>query len=222
VVGAQSIFVYIIVYVISSFDFKIMPKFSKKFNNLIDFVNFTHEFQQVTRVARIPFGNRMENDAEHSYQLAMVAWFLIDQDKLKLNKELCFMYALSHDLIEVYAGDTPVHDKKASLSKHAREEKALKKIKKKFSNFKSLISVIDKYEKRVDEESKFIYALDKILPLIQCYLEKGAIWKEYNMSLQDVIDNKNKKIALSKSVDVYWQELLAELTKNKKKLFPKN
>ena len=40
-----------------------MPKFSKKFNSLIDFVNFTHEFEQVIRVARVPFGDRMENDA---------------------------------------------------------------------------------------------------------------------------------------------------------------
>ena len=199
-----------------------MSKFSKKFNNLIDFVNFTHEFQQVIRVARIPFGDRMENDAEHSYQLAMVAWFLIDQDKLKLNKELCFMYALSHDLIEVYAGDTPVHDKKAAISKHEREEKALKEIKKRFSKFKSLISIIERYEKRIDEESKFIYALDKILPPIQCYLEGGAIWKEFGMSLQDVIDNKNHKVALSKDVNKYWKELLKELIKSQKKLFPKH
>ncbi len=198
-----------------------MAKFSQKLERLIDFVQFTHEFQQVVRVARIPYGNRMENDAEHSYQLAMVAWFLIDQDKLKLNKELCFMYALAHDLVEVYAGDTFAYDKKAVLSKHTREKESLKKIKEQFSHFKSLIQTIEKYEEKSDAESTFIYALDKILPPLQCYLEDGAIWKEYGMSLQDVIEMKNNKIATSKDVNTYWVELLAEITKQEKKLFKK-
>src|ERR1035437_6388752 len=105
-------------------------KFSKKFEQLLDFVKFTHEFQEVVRVARPPFRDRFENDAEHSYQLAMVAWFLIEQDKLKLNKELCSMYALAHDLVEVYAGDTYFLDANHALSKVKREKEALQKIKK--------------------------------------------------------------------------------------------
>lgn len=196
-------------------------KFSKKFDQLIDFVNFTHEFREVVRVARIPYGKRFENDVEHSYQLAMVAWFLIEQDKLKLNKELCFMYALAHDLVEIYAGDTYVLDKKHILSKHQRERKALIKIKNRFPHFKNLAKIIEKYEKRKDNESKFIYALDKLIPPIQIYLEDGKLFRDKNISLNDVIEIKKGKIALSSDVDKYWQELLAEIIKNKKKLFPR-
>ncbi len=200
---------------------KISKKFSKKFEQLIDFIQFTHEFQEVIRVARPPYRKRMENDAEHSYQLAMVAWFLIDQDKLKLNKELCFMYSLAHDLVEIYAGDTFFLDKNASISKHTREKDALKKIQKRFSHFKMLGKVIVQYENRGDEESKFIYALDKILPMVQIYLENGNLWKETKSFFDLVVENKNKKIALSEPINKYWQELLAELTKNRKKFFPK-
>ena len=151
----------------------------------------------------------------------MVAWFLIDQDKLKLDKELCFMYALAHDLVEVYAGDTFAYDKKMISSKHLREKNALVKIKKRFSNFTNLTRVIEKYEKREDKESKFIYALDKILPPIQLYLENGKLWHEKEISFEVLTENKSHKIALSKDVDKYWQELLIELTKNKDKFFPK-
>ena len=198
-----------------------MKKFSKKLEQLIDFINFTHEFREVVRIARSPNNKRFENDAEHSYQLAMVAWFLIEQDKLKLNKELCFMYALAHDLVEVYAGDTYVFDDKHNLSKQKREKEALKKIKKRFSNFKDLTKIIEQYEKKKDEESKFVYALDKILTPIQIYLENGKLWKENRVSLENLIKYKNTKIAISKNVERYWRELLSEIIKKKARLFPK-
>lgn len=107
-----------------------MKKFSKKLEGLIEFINFTHEFREIIRYGGTKLGKKIENDTEHSYQLAMVAWFLIEQDKLKLNKEKCFMYALSHDLVEIYAGDTFAFDKKHNLSKQKREKGALTKIKK--------------------------------------------------------------------------------------------
>ena len=195
-------------------------KFSKKFTQLIDFIEFTHEFEKVVRIARVPNGERFENDAEHSYQLAMVAWFLIEHDKLKLNRELCFMYALAHDLVEVYAGDTYVLDTKNILSKHKREKDAFKKIQKRFSNFKTLTKIIEKYEKRIDDESKFIYALDKLIPPIQIYMEDGKLFHEKKISLENVIEIKKGKIDMSPHIDKYWQELLQELRKNKKKLFP--
>jgi putative hydrolase of HD superfamily len=197
-----------------------MKKFSKKFGQLLDFVKFTHEFQEVVRVARPPFRERFENDAKHSYQLAMVAWFLIEQDKLKLNKELCFMYALAHDLVEIYAGDTYFLDKKHAESKIKREKEGLEKIKKRFSNFKMLAKILEKYESKKDKESKFIYALDKLIPPIQIYLEDGKLWYEKMVSFESLLDNKEAKIAVSKNIDKYWQELFLELSKNKKKLFP--
>jgi putative hydrolases of HD superfamily len=198
-----------------------MRKFSKKLEGLIDFINFTHEFQEIVRVARPPHRERFENDAEHSYQLAMVAWFLIEQDKLKFNKELCFMYALTHDLVEIYAGDTYFLDHDHIQSKHEREKQALLKIKKRFPSFKILTKVIENYESKKDEESKFIYALDKIIPPIQIYTENGNLWREKQVSFVDLVENKNKKIAASKNIHKYWSELLKELTKNKKKLFPR-
>ena len=197
-----------------------MAKFSHKFEQLMDFISFTHEFQEVVRIARPPYRERFENDAEHSYQLAMIAWFLIDQDKLELNKELCFMYALAHDLVEIYAGDTYFLDKNHSTSKQQREKEALGKIEKRFSSFKNLTKIIKKYENKKDEESKFIYALDKLIPPIQIYFEEGKLWNEKKVLFEDLVENKNNKIAKSKDVDKYWQELLKELTNNKHKLFP--
>ena len=87
-------------------------KFSKKFTQLLDFVKFTEEFRAVARYEGSKLGKKIETSNEHSYQVAMVAWFLIEQDNLKLNRELCLMYAMVHDLVEVYAGDTFIYNKK--------------------------------------------------------------------------------------------------------------
>ena len=196
-------------------------KFSKKFTQLFDFVKFTEEFRAVARYEGSKLGKKIETSNEHSYQVAMVAWFLIEQDKLKLNKELCLMYALAHDLVEIYAEDTFIFDKKKKVSKHEREKEALVKIKKRFSNFKNLIKIIQNYEKKKDEESKFIYILDKLLPPIQIYLEGGKMWHKKKVPLLKQLEYKNKILSSSLYFDEYWQELKRELIKNKKKLFPK-
>jgi putative hydrolases of HD superfamily len=197
-----------------------MKKFSPKFEQLVDFIRFTHEFQEVIRVARPPYRDRFENDAEHSYQLAMVAWFLIDQEKMKLDKERCFMYALAHNLVEIYAGDTYFLDNAKGTSKHTREKDALKKIQKRFPRFKVLADTISAYEKKADKESKFIYALDKIIPPIQIYMEEGKLWKEMKVAADELFRNKDGKIAVSPDIDAYWQELRLLLAANKRKLFP--
>ena len=196
-------------------------KFSKKFRQLLDFVKFTEEFRAVARYEGSKLGKKIETSNEHSYQVAMVAWFLIEQDNLKLNRELCLMYAMVHDLVEVYAGDTFIYNKKKKVSKHEREKEALVKIKKRFSNFKNLVKIIQNYEKKKDEESKFIYILDKLLPPIQIYLEGGKMWHKKKVPLLKQLEYKNRILSSSLYFDEYWQELKRELIKNKKKLFPK-
>jgi len=196
-------------------------KFSKKFGQLLDFVKFNEEFRNVKRYNGSKLGRKVESSAEHSYQLATVAWFLIDQDKLKLNKELSLMYALAHDLVEIYAEDTFIFDKKKKNYKHQREEEAFKKIKKRFSKFKKLIKTIKNYEDRVDKESELIYILDKLLPPIQIYLEDGKMWHKKKVSIEKQLDYKDKMISVSPYFNKYWQELVLELKRNKKKLFYK-
>ena len=70
---------------------------------LLNFVKITADFRGVERKVALKKANRRENDAEHSYQLAMVAWYIVNSEKLGLNSDLVVKYALIHDLVEVYA-----------------------------------------------------------------------------------------------------------------------
>ncbi len=187
----------------------------------MDIVRLSDEFREVFRYEGTAFGKRAESDSEHAYQLAMAAWFLIDQEKLPLNKELCFMYALAHDLVEIYAGDTFIYDMASVESKPEREKEALEKITERFAHFPGLIKAIEGYERKENEESIFIYVLDKLLSPVQIYLKNGELWREKGVDFADLISKKDSKIKLSPDVDKYWQELRGILERNQETLFPK-
>ena len=192
-------------------------------DNLLRFIKLTQEFKAVKRKVILAKEDREENDAEHSYQLAIVAWYLISTQGLKLDLGLTLRYALVHDLVEVYAGDTPAVHKgyeEAQKTKREREEKAALRLRKEFEEFPEMHALIDAYELRPDEESKFIYALDKIIPLMNIYLDKGHSWKIHNISLDDIIENKKNKVLVSEEVKKYFDRIVEMLRQDQATLFP--
>ncbi len=188
---------------------------------LIKFVELLKKFQEVERVVRVPGQERWENDVEHCYQLALIAWYLVDKNNLSLNKDLVIQYALTHDLVEAYAGDTYVYseDENEHATKKQREEDAAKRLKQEFPEFPDLHTTIGNYEKRSDKESKFVYALDKIHPVLNIYIDGGRTWKERNITIQMLVDHKKDKVALSPEIEYYFNELVALLKKEEATLF---
>ncbi len=185
-------------------------------------MEFTHSYQKIERTILVTGLKRNENDAEHSFQMALVCWFLISTKKLKLSLSKVIEYCLAHDLVEVFAGDTYFYttDKKARDSKAIREEVARKKILKKFPNFKDLNRVILNYEKKVDEESKFVYAVDKILPVLNIYLDKGKSWKRDKVTYE-MIRTKDEKVKVSSPAEKIWKDLVKKLDRNQKYFYDK-
>jgi len=188
---------------------------------VIDFVELLNRYRRVKRVVMVNKENRWENDVEHSYQLAMLAWYLLDSLKIKFNTDLVLKYALIHDIVEVYAGDTYCYTKNhyRKISKHEREKTAIEKINKQFPEFKTLHKLIENYEKRKDFESKFVYALDKVQPILQIYTDKGRTWKIKKIDLKTLTDYKKDKISSSPLVQQLFNELVKVLEKEEKKLF---
>lgn len=189
-------------------------------NSLINFIKFTHLFQKIKRVVLIPGENRWENDAEHSFQLALTAWYLIEKDRLKLDLSKVLLFSLAHDLVEAYAGDTYVYDTPAVLKrKKEKEKKAAILLKKNFPEFSSLHRLIKEYESKKSPESRFVYALDKVLPAINIYLDNGKTWKLKKITSEKLLNDKKEKISLSPKILHYYEELAKILKKNKKLFF---
>ncbi len=190
--------------------------------DIIKFLELLQAFRKIERVVSMPDDPRPENDVEHSYQLAMLAWYIVDREKLKLDIGALIKYALVHDLVEAYAGDTYAYTKDKALrdSKDQREGEAFEKIKAKFGEFEELIEIIHKYETHADAESKFIYALDKVAPIFNIYMAGGRQWHESGITLAELLDYKTSKVAVSPEVTRIYEELVTELRRREGELFP--
>lgn len=180
---------------------------------LIELQNLLLAFSQIDRgvYRRHGDGYINETDTEHSYNLAMSAWFLAPYFP-KLDRDLLIRYSLVHDLVEVHAGDTNVYAPAHIIAtKHARETAAAEKLHADWADFPDMHDLIKRYEERTDPEARFVYALDKIMPIMQIYLNDGHTWKVAGITAARLDAVKADKVALSPEIKPYYDELYALL-----------
>lgn len=186
---------------------------SADLNKLLDFLKFSHEIRHIERTIHFE-DDRQENDMEHSYQLALTTWFLIENDKLPLDKFRCVGMALLHDIVEVYAGDVSAHLPEYQDPKRAKDEKlAALKLQKRWPTFTSLKDMIKEYEDHKTPEAKFVYALDKLIPILNIYVYEGRSWHLMDISFQQMKDIKVGKVDVDKVINDYYKQMVAVLEK---------
>ena len=156
--------------------------------------------------------DRFENDAEHGFLLATLGCAIAEQMSPHLDLGKVSQYALVHDLVEAYAGDTTIW---ASAEEHEskieREEQALKLIEERFGNrFPWVHETIKKYERFDEPESCFVYALDKIIP----YVVMGAVdhqpFPPHRELYEEKMNIARKKIARYPELLTLFEDLDAD------------
>ncbi len=183
---------------------------------LLDLQKLLEAFSRIERVTHRQHlkGFVPENDTEHSYNLAMTAWFLSPHFP-SLDRDLLIRLALVHDLVEIHAGDTYVYADEATIaSKHDREAAALERLRVDWSDFPELVDAIIAYEERSSEEATFIYALDKIMPIMQIYISDGYTWKKEGITPERLDSIKRDKVSLSPHIKPYYDQLYELLVDN--------
>ena len=192
-------------------------------DKILQFSGFLDKFRKIERTIHVNGLDRNENDMEHSYMLALLAWYICSSEKLDFDLEKIIRYALVHDLVEVYSGDTDFYHatKEEKESKHAREQAALERISEEFPEFSDFNGLYSAYESLADREAKFVYALDKVQPVLMIYLDGGRTWNERNITLEIIKKKKDEKVRVSPEVAKYWKEFIALLENQKETLFKK-
>ena len=171
-------------------------------------------------MTRIPGRPDRENDVDHSYMLAMMGWFLASYFP-RLDRDTVIRMGLIHDMAEVHAGDTYIFADKTHLStKQQREAEALAKLAADWPDFPEMSELLSHYERLDTEEAKFVYALDKVMPIIISVIGGGRDFQDYNVSLEIMHQNKRDKVAVSPEINEYYNELL-ELLRGMPHLFEK-
>lgn len=188
--------------------------------NLLQFVKLTDDFNKVERDIPQFFGFKKENDSEHSYQLAMISWYLATTEGKNLDIEKILKYSLVHDLPEIYAGDTPLYtsDNDYLNSKKDKEINSIEKIKKEFPCFPDLHKWIEKYERREDDESRLVYAVDKLLPIFTIFLDGGHAWKTHKLDLDSLINKNKERVSISDIAKKYFDLIILAIQNDKKLL----
>jgi putative hydrolase of HD superfamily len=161
-----------------------------------------------------PVAEVAESNVEHSYSLAMLAWFLAPQfPHLELGKllQLC----LAHDLLEVNSGDTFSFDDQAVVGQKDREAQAVAKLKEEWLDFPALLATIEEYESRKTAEAAFVTALDRLHPIIMDYLCEGRTWQKFGITFEKWLAVKGKEAPLSPEVAEYFYALRDIITQNR-------
>lgn len=171
------------------------------------------EFSKISRVIQMPGTIRLENDAEHSYGLALTCWFVALKVAPKLDLEKILLYAIAHDIVEIYSGDTYVFDIEGVKTKDKRESLALERLRQEWPDFVELIDAAEGYRDRRDAEAKFVYTIDKMLPPLLVNLgEKEAFWIKNKVTKEMHEAEKSKKMQYSPEALPYLEALNKWLT----------
>ncbi len=152
---------------------------SEKLKNQIAFVIEIDEMKRILRMNLHADGSKRENDAEHSWHLAVMAMLLEEYCAEKVDIGRVIKIALVHDLVEVYAGDTFAYDAKGYEDKDEREKMAADKLfgmlePEQAAFFRALW---DEFEEKETPESRYANAVDRLQPLLLNYLTDGHTWK---------------------------------------------
>jgi len=148
-------------------------------------LRFTAEIDKMTSVYRRTMlidGSRRENDAEHSWHIAVMALLFKEYTVEPVNIERAVKMCIVHDLIEIYAGDTFAYDTTANKDKAEREAAAANKL---FSHLPpeqgSEIRLLwEEFDEMKTPDSKYAACMDRLQPFLHNTLTEGHTWKEGN------------------------------------------
>ena len=161
---------------------------NKKLQRQIEFTVEIDKMKQILRRNLIADGSKREDDAAHSWHLAIMAMILEEYSAEKIDVNRVIKIALVHDLVEVYAGDTFAYDEKGYEDKEQREKDAATKL---FGILgpeqgAQIRALWDEFEAGETAEAKYANAIDRIQPLLLNYLTDGHTWKMGGVSSAQV------------------------------------
>ncbi len=158
----------------------------------VDFIKEIDKLKYIQRKTKLFNSNRHENDAEHSWHLAMMTIVLAEHSDVPIDVLKVLKMVLIHDIVEIDAGDTFIYDTQKNHTNTNEELVAAKRI---FGllpqeQAEEFIAIWEEFEEGLTDEAKFARAMDRFEPLLQNTSNGGGTWTEFDVSYQKVYDKK--------------------------------
>ena len=150
--------------------------------------------KNVFRQTSLSGHGRKENDAEHAWHMAIMAYLLKEYANEEVDISKVMLMCLIHDIVEIDAGDTYAYDAEGLKSQKSREEAAKNRI---FSILPEdqkteLMNLFDEFEEYKTAESCYAHALDNLQPLMLNHSNDGGDWREHGVSAETVYRRQRK------------------------------
>ena len=160
----------------------------------LDFALEIDKEKNIFRQTHLSGHGRNENDAEHAWHMAIMAYLLREYSNEPVDITRAMLMCLIHDVVEIDAGDTYAYDAEGLKTQKAREEAAKERI---YSLLpedqkKELAAVFDEFEESKTPESKFAHAMDNLQPLMLNNSNDGGDWREHGVSAKQVYGRQDR------------------------------
>lgn len=154
----------------------------------IDFALEIDKEKNIFRQTHLTGGGRNENDAEHAWHMAIMAYLFREYANEEIDITKVIMMCLLHDVVEIDAGDAYAYDEEALKLQKEKEERAKERI---YSLLpedqkKELIALFDEFEERKTAEAKFARAMDNFQPLLLNDANDGGDWIKHQVKAEQV------------------------------------
>ena len=162
---------------------------SRRLSQIVDFCRLIDKEKFIERRTYLTDGQRLENDAEHAWHLAVMAILLSEYSSEKIDLLKVVSIVLIHDLVEIYAGDTFAYDTEGLKTQKERETAAADRL---FGLLPEDLAVKfrglwDEFEEGVSPEARFAHTLDNFQPLMLQAATDGKAWREGGRRLGEVL-----------------------------------
>lgn len=169
----------------------------------VAFIKEIDKLKYIQRKTKLFNSDRHENDAEHSWHLAMMTIVLAEHSNKPIDVLKVVKMVLIHDIVEIDAGDTFMYD---TTKSHTNTEEELIAAKRIFGllpaeQAEEFITIWQEFEDGMTDEAKFAKSMDRFEPLLQNTSNTGGTWAEFNVPYHKVHE---KKKAIEKGSTTIW------------------
>ena len=145
--------------------------------------------KNILRQTHLSGHGRRENDAEHAWHMAIMAYLLREYSNEEIDIARVMLMCLIHDIVEIDAGDTYAYDAENLKTQKAREDAAKERI---FSLLPSeqkeeMMALFDEFEAFESAESKFAHTMDNLQPAMLNVVNNGVSWKEHGIAMSQIM-----------------------------------
>lgn len=178
----------------------------------IAFIKEIDKLKYIQRKTKLFNSDRQENDAEHSWHLAVMAVVLSEHANEPVDVLKVVKMVLIHDIVEIDAGDTFIYDTQKSHTNTDEERLAAKRIFGMLPEEQAheLIAIWEEFEAGETKEARFAKAMDRLEPLLQNSSNKGGTWNEPGVNYDKVYAKKSAIKEGSTTIWAFAEKLIDE------------